>query len=325
MSFAGWAVVAFAAVLVACGPRFGFSPPQGEPEWVEELIPGADPKHAILGVSGTAVDDIWAVAEGRKIFHYDGRSWSEQSFPEMRSGWRSIHAVARDDVWASGNTGYLAHFDGVRWTVQNLDAAKNGTPINGIQSYFDIPYVIAWPGEVWVPSERVRKTASGWSAIPSQGVTVALTSPWGASPRSVWSGSTQLVHFDGEKWSEVRPDGWKEGDMSTLECASADNDLWIYRSSEKDPSRSKTMLHFDGVRFVETALPPGVKLGRMFAQSPSAAWMSDSRGALLKWDGKQWRWSPHGSKRWDFFTLYAPPGGKAIAAGFPGDRILREK
>jgi hypothetical protein len=296
---------------------------------MEEVIPGALESEAILSITGTAADDVWVVKEGRKILHFDGRKWSEQKFPEMRAGWLSIYAAARNDVWASGNYGYIGHFDGTRWTVANLDAAKNGKPIDGIQSYFDIPYVIAWPGEVWVPSAHVRKTATGWSAIPQRGLDSALARPWGTSVTSIWSDCERLMHFDGVKWAEVRPSDLKDGETAWMRGGSADNDLWIERISAKDATRSHVLLHYDGERFVETPLPHGVKPGWMFAQSQSKArsnaWMSDSRGALLKWNGKEWRWSPHGDKRWQFYALWAPPGGKAVAVGFPGDRILREK
>ncbi|MDQ3928281.1 MAG: hypothetical protein M3328_03935, partial [Chloroflexota bacterium] len=98
---------------------------------------GGSPNNTLLGVSGVASDDVWAVggyfgADGQDhnfAIHWDGRSWSTVDVPNIGAGHNSLEevfAVGPDDVWAVGlfaatpGAPYqtlVTHWDGVAWSI----------------------------------------------------------------------------------------------------------------------------------------------------------------------------------------------------------------
>ena len=141
--------------------------------------------HALFGIHGTSMTDIWAVGgdnydytateQGRSmILHYDGSSWTAQSPPS--DGWGQYHAFS--DVWCDGS--------GVVWAVAEyttLIAKFNGDS----WSYIDT---------------GISLSNFGFHAI------------YGFSPTDIYAagGCGQIIHNSGGTWVKER----QEGDCSTM-------------------------------------------------------------------------------------------------------------
>ncbi len=75
--------VIYAGVAVAGGPRFWAAPDVlarwstegGEPAWVADSF---DPRVAINAFWARAANDIWAVGNVGRVFHFDGTTWKDQ-------------------------------------------------------------------------------------------------------------------------------------------------------------------------------------------------------------------------------------------------------
>ena len=73
----------------------------------------------VVGMWGTASDDVWLWTQGRMVFHWDGRSWSSRSEGLPETGYRGVVDIGGGpgEVYAVGHFG-IARFDGERWTVE---------------------------------------------------------------------------------------------------------------------------------------------------------------------------------------------------------------
>ena len=128
----------------------------------------------------------------------------------------------------------------------------------------------------------------------------ALLSMWGTSKTDVWSvggprgnqGFDSLViHFDGAKWTRLRPGGtetfwWVHG--------SSANDVWMVGEQGRTT-------HWDGAAFKELPRITTATLFGVWSASPTDAWAvggtpegaaGSPNDVLLHWDGTTWSPSP---------------------------------
>ena len=77
---------------------------------------GADA--TVVGMWGSASEDVWLWTRLQSVFHWDGRSWSPRSegLPAPPGGVVAIGG-APEEVFAVGAFG-IARFDGERWCVE---------------------------------------------------------------------------------------------------------------------------------------------------------------------------------------------------------------
>ena len=133
----------------------------------------------LVGVSGAAWNDVWAVGEGRGIFsnqvfatlrHWDGKRWTERvcraasdsNPPDGYEGggpdayFTGISGAAGDDVWAVGVRGsgpFILHWDGAAWTtVQHPRAFPNSAALRGVS---------ASAGRAWTVGLEIEVDPSG--------------------------------------------------------------------------------------------------------------------------------------------------------------------
>src|SRR5438552_15688322 len=98
---------------------------------------------ALMGIAGSALDDIWAVGEagdGSSLtLHFDGSTWVRVRSPSRGSqtDLEHVSAIAVDDVWAVGESysvrlgawrNFTAHWDGTAWRLMPI--ASIGTNYN---------------------------------------------------------------------------------------------------------------------------------------------------------------------------------------------------
>jgi hypothetical protein len=103
----------FLLALAACGDVA--SSPPAAPQWT---VDDTTTSGALLGIWGSAPDDIWAVGGGASeaiALHGDGTTW--RSVPIDAPGTLfSVYGFGDRDVYAVGEHGLIVHYDGDRWT-----------------------------------------------------------------------------------------------------------------------------------------------------------------------------------------------------------------
>ncbi len=316
------ALVAGAVLASGCKLPVRKQPPPGPAEWTADRLPAKDPKAEIRAIAGTGPDDVWAVGWG--IYHYDGKTWTDMTTPEL-SGYgtamRAVAAVARDDVWAVGVNGRVAHFDGKTWRGEQLDVARvSKTP--DVKGYYNLIDVVAWPGEVWVTasaSEYYRFDGKSWAVVPVPEVRPrTFQQVWGTSPKDVWSIGGRMDHFDGARWdtSTILPASVREAH------GSAPNDVWAAGWKGHHKQDNGALVHFDGTSWSETPLSPEVPLlWSVHAHGKNSAYAVGEHGWALEWNGASWRPSPTGVKE-TLMDVYVTEGA-AFAIGDIGPVVLR--
>lgn len=118
--------------------------------WQQAELPVDATTLALMSVTATAPDDVWAVGSQNRqpvVLHYDGREWSVMPglpAPEDGGEFNTVVAKGPHDVWAAGDAGrasgpLVAHFDGRAWT--SVPAPGDGEIFAATQTSAGIAFV----------------------------------------------------------------------------------------------------------------------------------------------------------------------------------------
>lgn len=241
--------LALALVLLAaaCGADDDDGPaPCDAPTW-QTLVDDSDPDEddlgvSVLGVWGTAVDDVWfaggtlgVLPDAALAMHFDGARW-ERVDPGVTASLWWVTRTPAGTVWFAGERGTVVRWDGAA-TAFDTGVA---TTLFGIWGCADDD-VWAVGGDVGAGEKDVIVHFDGaaWSraAVPGS-PDVQLLKVWGASCDAVWvvgAGGT-ILHWDGAAWSAQ--DSGVHTPLSGISGRSA-ADVWAVGASS-------TILHYDG-------------------------------------------------------------------------------
>lgn len=176
-------------------------------------------KAAILSVSGTASDDVYAVGAdpgdglGPYVLHYDGAAWKR--LVSGASGdlwWVSVNMID-GAFYMAGGEGKVLRYTPANGQFENL-AVPGGPSLFGVWGssstdlwtvggYLDDPdaggVIARFDGQVW--------TELDLSGIAPDGLPT-LYKVWGRGPADVYAVGRRglILHFDGASWSRVSND-----------------------------------------------------------------------------------------------------------------------
>jgi hypothetical protein len=215
---------------------------------VAEGLPGA-----LLSVSGTAADDVWAVGADRGgagplVLQWDGAAWTSHDVGSPGDLWWSWRAGA-DERWIAGAGGRI-----VRYTP------SAGTSVVDVPDP-DVTFFGLWgsgPDDVYAVGGNLtqptggaavlRYDGSAWTSVAlpaAAAATIAMYKVWGTSADDVWvCGLSGIVlHWDGADWTQV-PTGTTQP-LFTIAGSSSD-DVWAVGGAGNGIA-----LHWDGSSFVD--------------------------------------------------------------------------
>jgi hypothetical protein len=215
--------------------------------------------NALLGVSGVAPDDMWAVGDYTDeqgfihplAMHWDGSTWQVVTVPEAPLGnniFYAVDAVATNDVWAVGIRGagpfefqpLIDHWDGTAWSVVQVTAPPgDNDPLYGVSGtssndawavgFYEegdavLPLVEHWNGSTW---RRVATRALPEVDELSDVKALSPTDAWAAGIRIVGGYARPLsLHWNGSRWKPVSiPGRGLTSSLNRLDASSANN-LW---------------------------------------------------------------------------------------------------
>jgi hypothetical protein len=157
---------------------------------------GAPPSDGLLGVWGSATNDLWAVGKNGAILHGDGTGWTRVASPTTNT-LRAVSGSTADDVWAVGDAGTILHWNGVAWT-----AVPSNTSADMRAVWATVGYVVAVGAQGTVLAANTGSGGSGFVAQPS-GATATLSGVWGRSPTDVYAADGKnLFIYDGAAWTQ---------------------------------------------------------------------------------------------------------------------------
>jgi len=122
---------------------------------------------------------------------------------------------------------------------------------------------------------------------------------WGSSPHDVYvvghndQAFGKMWHFDGNKWADVKLSTAQGGTIGgPIDLAGvlgfASNDVWAVGEKIHLDVESSLVIHYDGVRWAEAALPPQGFLISIWGTSKSDLWVGGVDGVIGHFDGSTW-------------------------------------
>jgi hypothetical protein len=282
-------------------------------------------------VTGTGVDDVWAVGNGGTLIHRNGGNWTRADPTTLvnRTSFGAVWSNSASDAWAvgslglAGRAGSILHWDGESWTPREQGIPET-TVLHDVWS--------DGPDNVWVVGEAeegdiiVRYDGSSWSVV-FEGQSAGLTGIWSSAEGDVWAyggtygahgggaGVSTLVHWDGSMWSsttlETRlsdmwgsgaEDVWAVGDNTILHyngsswttvtsCARGVQGVWGTGPNDVWVTGAE-MLHWDGSQWSSADLGVG---GALWGSAPDDVWATGPENAMLHFDGTTWSSLPTGT------------------------------
>ena len=149
----------------------------------------------LVGVWGSAWNDVFAVGTGGTILHYNGVAWGA-----MVSGTTShlvgVWGSAWNDVFAVGQGGTILHYNGVAW----------GAMVSGTTNHLVGVWGSAW-NDVFAVGQGgtiLHYNGVAWGAMAS-GTTNGLWDVWGSAPNDVFAVGAGgiILHYNGVAWSTM--------------------------------------------------------------------------------------------------------------------------
>jgi photosystem II stability/assembly factor-like uncharacterized protein len=184
--------------------------------------------------------DGWAIGDPGELRHWDGEQWSDVNpFNHDSIQFTAILPISAQDVWAFGAGGIIQHWDGQTWTQaaglsqRAISSIAMTSPANGWAIQRDLfnlsqNNLLHWNGVRWEtvanPTNKIPRAvamlsaADGW-IVGDEGLALRWDgSAWKEFPlptqtrhKSVkfisandgWMVGQDILHWDGEQWSEV--------------------------------------------------------------------------------------------------------------------------
>jgi hypothetical protein len=278
-----------------------------------QAVPNPDPgsEGYLSAVAAASTSDAWAVGylepgeeEKRPLIeHWDGRSWTIVRIPDLgESVLTGVAAVTPSDAWAVG------------WQER---------PSGGRR-----PLIERWDGATWRQVEVIESSAG--TNVLFAVAAVSSTDVWAVGRHSHPS-SDLIMHWDGQRWNEVRGAGY--GRLLGMGVLDA-NDIWAVGRHPVVGTFHTLIEHWDGAAWSVVASPnKGHGFNVLYGVAgsrPDDVWaVGDADGVhgnenpvlVEHWDGSTWSIvdAPGGSRKDnDLEAVSALPSGDLWAVGYTG-------
>jgi hypothetical protein len=285
---ARWGGIRRLVVLLLCVSLASLSAAAGEPaarEWVRMEEPT---NSFFTGVWGRSWNNVYAVAWGGVVVHYDGVQWTRVAGPfEGTDHFKAVWGSSSADVWVVGAYGAAYHFDGQEWT-----SVPNPRGVELTDVWGPIYYARYATENGPYGSALLKDGGAGWvcQEFPSLAPQNAI---WGTAKDDVYvvGDGGGIFHFDGVVWTQMA--------TPTSERLL---DVWGFAGGPVFVvGTNGTILQLIGSAWVQMPFPanPGTDDGVL--PSLRAVWGSSptdvlvcgegtwANSAMLHFDGTQWR------------------------------------
>lgn len=281
------------------GPPEPLRPPADVPwEWILPKPQGDN----LLGVWGTANDDIWAVGDKGRVLRFDGRRWNVLQ-PGVNEYLAGVWASGPGDVWFTGYNGRVLRFDGKRWWLHPTGVSNdfNGIWGSGPKDVFtvgDRGVIFHFDGTCWTRQET--------------GTEDLFFGVWGSGPKNVWAvgGRGNVAHYDGTAWTPIQVDAGKDAHFVAVWGTGPDN-VYIV-------GNGGTVLHKRGQHWGREEVGTQGLLRWVWGTGPSDVWVAGDEGVVRHFDGNRWKAASIGANRAVRGAWSAANGSRTVLVGDDG-------
>ena len=189
--------------------------------------PSLGTSNDVNGVWGASPTDVFAVAGGGTILHYDGSAWSPMASGSTMYLY-NVWGASGTDVFVVGSSGAILHYNGTAWSTMTSGSYQWLADVWG--SAGNDVFAVGGGGTI------LHYDGSAWSPM-SSGTSSTLQAVWGTSKSDVWTVGYDgvILHYDGTAWTAVP--GWSGWYFYDLQGTSPTN---VYAVG------GNGMLRFDG-------------------------------------------------------------------------------
>ena len=221
----------------------------------------------LIGVYGTAQDNVWVVGAQGTVLQFNGHVWISHD-PGVTALLNAVWTTSAKQVWVVGAGGTILHYDGVTWTQQTSGTTKGLRDIWG-----------SGPKDIWAVGDKVvlRYDGAAWTAAaPSTDYNVyevmgaSASEVWFATQRSTCDG---VVNYNGALFTAPAIPA-NTNDMYGL-WSNKSNDVWLCGENGK-------LLHFDGKAWAVETSTTGDNLTAVWGSSGGKVWAVGESGAIVQ-------------------------------------------
>lgn len=132
----------------------------------------------VVGLTGTAPDDVWAVPINGRLARFDGARWIDTATPS-ESNIVSCVSVGRGAVSCAGRDGHVHHV-----TAAGTEIERVGDPASVMR-----PLWHAGGGELWAFGQQgaARRRIGGWWSTVALPTEAAIDAVHGRCPTDAWA------------------------------------------------------------------------------------------------------------------------------------------
>jgi hypothetical protein len=219
----------------------------------------SDPRiqdQTLLGVSGSADNDVWIVGDDDLRLHWTNAFFPIDNAYPLAEGnvLTSVWGSGSNDVWAVGEGGGIIHWNGAAWfavtsadnsiTTSNLGHVWGSGP-NDVWAVGTGGTILRWDGTHWWCTSAIDVCTTHETApFPPSPVSADLYGVWGSGPNDVWlvgQNGTILHSKDGTFTTSQTPTGTGNVILNDV-SGSASDDVWAV-------GENGTILRFDGEKW----------------------------------------------------------------------------
>jgi hypothetical protein len=228
---------------------------------------GADHNVGLTDIWGSGPGDVWAVGSQRKVYRYDGSSWTRMSLPGQIGTLTALWGRSSNDLFAISG-GAVVRFDGTKWT--QTPSIPKSSNLHQIWSRL--------PNEVFVAASTgvLKYDGTGWTNIYSKWGKYKLVMPsaiWGSSDGSLFVGSYGGVfQYGGSGWAHLDYPG---DHLSSDIWASGPGDIFVVTGFAPG---APNVLRFDGARWTGKSFP--TSLNAVWGSGPTDVFAVGDSGAI---------------------------------------------
>lgn len=257
-----------AALLSACGSETSY-------DWTRFE---SGTSEILRSVWASGANNAWAVGYSGTMLQWNGSAWS--AVPSgVASTLARVRGTSPTNVWVAGDMNEVLRWTGSSWATSTApDGAKDLVTFGPDQTYvatgaFDPPLS--------------RYNGSAWEAVPAGtgGPQELLDLVWGSSPTDLWAVSSfgdTAWHYNGSGWEAFTIPGASFISWEDL-TGSGPNDAWLIGTN----MGSAVAYRWNGSSWaaVSSAAFSDFYPGKMYAVSPTNAYLPGHYGHILHWNG----------------------------------------
>jgi hypothetical protein len=270
---------------------------------------------ALLSVSGTAADDVWAVGsnpgDGPAVLHWDGADWNRIAVDVHADLWW-VHP-GPEHVWMAGDTGTVLRYSRATSTVEQI-VTPTDLRLFGVYAFTD--------DDVWAvggdPAQQrgivLHYDGAAFEAIasPDAASEASWFKVWGDAPDDLWvvGFGGAALHWDGQALTTVPvPEG-----RPLLTVHGYDEDVIAVGGFG-----TGLVVQIEPGALVDDTPPVAPQFNGVFVTS-TTAWIAGNQGAL--WERRDGTWYARDDAPpvpQDYHAVYVDPEDGVWAVG--GDVI----